>query len=356
MKTPMIEVYEGGGAKGAAYVGAVGALQERGYPAPLAAFGASAGAITAALRACGASHDFLRTATFQRAGSKRVLETFLDLDQGAIPQLHREKSPTYRVLQSIGWLPGFAANLIFDRLMAHGEARAAHEMIVEGGAFEGDVLTDWLSAQIAALGWRDPWLSFGELLDGTGVWLEVVATDLTLGQALRLNPDTTPGLSIAHAVRMSSSIPGVWKPVVWDDDAHGSYEGVRLNGHLIVDGGIRDNFPIARALEYQEAYCPTSEIVGFVLAEDVPFEWPSGLEEPGSIETDYPSLEIAGKLLQLFLGNRGTGRWPSEVCVLPAKGMGTVEFGAPDEKLEALMGSAYRATATHMDQRELEAI
>ena len=58
-----------------------------------------------------------------------------------------------------------------------------------------------------------------------------------------LNHRTAPGVPLAWAVRMSMSIPLIWREVVWQE-AWGTYMGRSKTGNVIVDGGVLPNFPI----------------------------------------------------------------------------------------------------------------
>ena len=60
---------------------------------------------------------------------------------------------------------------------------------------------------------------------------------------LVLNHRTAPDVPVAMAVRMSMSIPFVWREVVWQKE-WGTYCGIDKTGATIVDGGVLSNFPI----------------------------------------------------------------------------------------------------------------
>ena len=96
---------------------------------------------------------------------------------------------------------------------------------------------------------RRPCATLAEMFDLKGVDLSLVATDTTDVEMLVLNHRTAPGVPVEWAVRMSMSIPFVWREVVWRGE-WGQYrnrgkmnaEGGR--GNVIVDGGVLSNFPI----------------------------------------------------------------------------------------------------------------
>jgi NTE family protein len=68
-------------------------------------------------------------------------------------------------------------------------------------------------------------------LEETSVPLHVVATDLLLGEDVRLSRGP-----LLEAVLASAAIPGVLPPVDWE-------------GRLLIDGGVANNAPISHALD-----------------------------------------------------------------------------------------------------------
>ena len=83
-------------------------------------------------------------------------------------------------------------------------------------------------------------------------------------EAVILNARTSPDAPVAMSVRMSMSIPFVWREVVWDA-RWGLYRRRDKAGHRFVDGGVLSNFPIrliaesdAEIAEIMGATDPTS--------------------------------------------------------------------------------------------------
>lgn len=197
-------VFEGGGVRGIGHVGAAAALEQAGYRFQNLA-GTSAGAMVAALLACGYT-------------TKELSDILANLDYRRFAQTG--------TLSSLG-LPGKAASLWF-RL----------------GIYYSDGLTSWLSALLAKKGKY----TFGDIPAAGPCapdcrWrLMVTASDVTDQRLLILprdlaefgiDPDSFP---IALAVRMSVSIPLFYQPVRLKD-ATGQV-------HLIVDGGLLSNYPL----------------------------------------------------------------------------------------------------------------
>jgi NTE family protein len=191
-------VFQGGGVKGIAYVGAVQVLTARNLMDPVVnVAGASAGAITAALLAAGATADelgsILGSTDFSRFMDGRKL--------GRVVRL-------------------------FDDL----------------GIYKGDEFEHWCRDQIGSLtawvtGQAQPDLTFAQLSalaakePGRFRHLYVVATNLSRQRAEVFSAQTYPDVPVWKAVRMSMSIPFF-------------FEAYRFNGDVYADGGISWNYPI----------------------------------------------------------------------------------------------------------------
>lgn len=207
-------VLEGGGVKGIALAGAVLGLAEAGYSFPRVA-GTSAGAIVGAV-----------VAALQKSGEPL----------SAVGELARTLD--YRRFRD----RGFPGNLLGPL----GVLTDGISVLVEGGAYEGDYLNDWVAGVLADLGV----VTFGDLRrtdagdDGAmhhRYGLVVMASDLSRRRLAQLPWDYADyGLDpdeqrVADAVRASSSIPYFFEPA--------SLDGSRGTSTL-VDGGLLSNYPI----------------------------------------------------------------------------------------------------------------
>jgi NTE family protein len=196
-------VFEGGGVKGIGLAGAWCHLAEQGYTAERVA-GTSAGAITAALVAAGMSAADLRE---------------LVLEQIEYP----------RLADGAGGVLGEAFEL------------GRHKGLHPGRYFE-----DWIRDNLAALGvvrfgdLRAPDVPADEVSERSHR-LQVIASDVSCRKLLVLPRDALhlgvepDELDVAHAIRMSMSIPVFFDPVV---------VGAGDHRHLVVDGGLLSNFPV----------------------------------------------------------------------------------------------------------------
>lgn len=183
-------IFEGGGVKGIAYVGAMQVLGNRGLlPDIRRVGGASAGAINALIFALGYSileqNDILHSTDFRK---------FMDDSFGAIRDIRR-------LAREFGWHKGdfFASwigDLIQDRL---GDARATFRDLREAGRPD----------------------------------LYTIGTNLSTGYTEVFSAERHADMPLAEAVRITMSIPLFFAAV-----RHGPREDV------YVDGGVQLNYPV----------------------------------------------------------------------------------------------------------------
>jgi NTE family protein len=287
-------VFEGGGVKGIGLAGAYSVLAEHGY-APQQVAGTSAGAITAAFVAAGATgehlHHVVTTMQYRSFEDRRPLER--------IPGL------------------GEAANL-FTHL----------------GLYRGDAFLEWMRGQLRELGVT----RFADLRHP----LKVVASDVT-AKCMLVLPDDAPKIGldpeqmeVAEAVRMSMSIPLFFEPV-----RRASADGE----HLIVDGGLLSNFPIW-LFDCQDRV-PKWPTFGLLLVEP----------DPHSAATDHLHDDHGGSSLPEYLKSLVQTMLEAHdrlyvqkadyarTIPIPTLGVGTTEFGITPERIAALYESG-RAAAT----------
>ncbi len=180
-------VFEGGGVKGIAYVGALRRIEELGYRFSSVA-GSSAGAIIASLIACGYNSDELNVI---------LMETnFTD----------------------------FRTSNIINKIPLLGKM---YNISNKYGMYKTTKLEKWLD---------DLYLEKGvEYFDDLDIELKVVCCDLT-NRKLAVFPDDLgkyfkdKKIRLSKIVTMSSSIPLYFRPV-------------NINNTLFVDGGVVSNYP-----------------------------------------------------------------------------------------------------------------
>ena len=119
------------------------------------------------------------------------------------------------------------------------------------GLDSGLDLTAWIREIMGGRKW-----TFAALKKRRGVSLEVVATNLSKGQAVYFGPDTSPDMDIGLALRMSCSIPFFFASVLHPDSSSStstststSSSSTSSTSSVYVDGAITDNFPLQHALQ-----------------------------------------------------------------------------------------------------------
>ena len=197
-------VFEGGGVRGIALVGAASIVEAAGYEFENLA-GTSAGAIVSTLLAAG----------YHAAEIRQIV---MDLDLRRLA----DSSP-------VGRIPVLGPIV---------------EAITGLGIYEGDVLLSILRELLAAKSVR----TFGDLVMTEKTdpryrfRARVVASDITRGRFLALPQDVAQygmrpeELEVALAVRMSASTPFIFKPVRLRDPSGET--------HVVVDGALLSNFPL----------------------------------------------------------------------------------------------------------------
>ncbi len=369
-------VFEGGGAKGSVFVGAIEEFKRRGHTARRFV-GTSAGAITATLMAAGYDAAAMRAATTEKLpNGKPRFSSFMDI-ASTFSMEDIKDSLTYTIFREVDipFLPGPIEEKIdkwlFGHLMKIDAYREIFSFVERGGLYAGDAFLAWLreklDARVSGLG-NQNFRNFSELDNSD---LTVVASDTTSHDMLILNSRTAPECPVVWAVRMSMSIPFLWQEVRWQKE-WGAYRGMDITGHTIVDGGVLSNFPIyyltSRDDEVKAVMGPTdpdaAPNLGLLIDEtiDVP-DAPPKEENKGSLDpaegllnnvTRLKTVQRITKILDTLTDahdRAAIAAHATEVCRLPAKGFGTTEFDMTDVRLEALINAGKEAMKRHLDGR-----
>lgn len=189
-------VFEGGGVKGIAYVGALEVLDKEGILNGIERVaGTSAGAMVAVLVGLGYSADDLKEILWNLN-----FKNFMDSSWGIVRN-------TKRFLEDYGWYKGdFFRNLMasyIEKKTGNGEA----------------TFNDIKKMKEAGKPFRDIYL---------------MGADLTTGLSKTFSAKHSPNTKVADATRISMSIPLFFAAV----------KGVGNDNHIYVDGGLLDNYAI----------------------------------------------------------------------------------------------------------------
>lgn len=350
-------VFEGGGAKGVAFVGALQIFERYGHK-PRRLIGASAGAITACLIAAGYnSQENLEALNEKTPDGRSRFESFMDTPTIYEDVLIKDQLGYWlRTELNNPMVPDIVEPIVdnlIESMVKVDLFRHLISLFLWGGWYAGDEVVRWLREKLNAgnRGLADSTLL--EFHQKTGRDLSVVASDLTGKEMLVLNHRTAPILPTVWAVRMSMGCPFAWQEVVWKEE-WGTYRGRNLVGHRVVDGGLLSNFPISLFVAIDENIneimgegMQSENVIGLLIDESL--EVP-GAGEPPTQSSSAPALLNRIDLLEaMMLRIHGLAEtvlsahdkamlsaYQSMICRLPAKGIGTMEFNMTPQRMEAV--------------------
>jgi NTE family protein len=264
-------VFEGGGARGYAHIGALRAAEDRGIEF-VAVAGTSIGAAIAALVAAGYTGRELLTPADGTAQESGLFAS--DLEQQLLHQREYKRIKRLqrwmkaggnwwtgslplisRYLYVAWWLTVLLSPFVF---LFHG--RLLRSVWSQSGATGTEKIRDWLNEQLRRkLGMPDgARVVFGEL----PIKLRVVVADLSAGDILVFGGPQHQQMEVAEAVAASLSYPLFFRPV-------------RIGESIHVDGGLVSNFPAWVLDDVREAQQRSYPTFGFRLLDSAPEEtWP----------------------------------------------------------------------------------
>ena len=356
-------VFEGGGARGIIFIGALYELLAHNHQVGRLV-GTSAGAITAALVAAGYSPGEMDEAVSRKPGGASVMRSFL----GEPPPFSRDEvqqSATRAFFRDVDlpMVPGFVEKRLDDAmstaLLRFPVHRNLMAFIERGGWFSADGFMAWFSERLNT-GYvkRKPRrygaLTLAEFHDATGADLSVIAADTSASRLRVLNHRTAPHCPLVWAVRMSMNLPFMWDDVLWDA-AWGTYLGASLEGHIMVDGGLLSSFPI-ELLVSNEPYVlsligPHSgdAVLGLLIDESLPVPDDAGKPTPPPGGLNLAHMRVVQRLTRM-VDTMTSARdkmvieaFDGLVARLPAKGYGSLEFDMSDRRREVLIAAGRSA-------------
>jgi len=367
-------VFEGGGAKGLAFVGALQAIERHGHKARRVV-GTSAGSIVAILVAAGYSAAECKAAINERLpdGSSRF-GSFLQtptIDESV--ELSNSLRFWLRTELDNPLIPNIIEPVVdkmIEGLVQRDLTKHVISLLAWGGWYAGDTLLAYLTEKLDAGGRGLGSSTLREFHEETGRDFSAVASDITDKTMLVLNHRTAPDCPTVWAVRMSMSCPLVWQEVVWKKE-WGPYLGHDIIGHKVVDGGLSSNFPIALLVSDDDLVEETmgeesasDQVIGLLLddglqvpgAEDMQ---PTKQKAPGFLErTDVlaETMFRLGAMGETLLG--GHDKYVIDehkhlVCRLPAKGYGILEFDLTPERMAPIVNAGEAAMEAHLAQADL---
>lgn len=366
-------IFEGGGAKGSVFVGALRAFYEKGYK-PRRLIGTSAGAITATLLAAGFTADELLLAVNEKqSNGKPRFAAFMDIptvDSFEEDTIKYSDAMTIFKATDIPLLPE-SLEYKFDEQIIHALLKSSRyrqlfSFIECGGLFSGHEFIVWLKEKLAEKGFG-PDITLAEFHSKVNNEISLVASDTDAHEMLVLNHRTAPQCPVTWAVRMSMSIPFVWREVVWREE-WGSYLEKDISGHRIVDGGVLSNFPIALVDQQPSPNSFAEQVmgshtvandagtIGFLIDESIEVE-----NQTENIKDKYINkLKIINRLTRLLdtmtdaHDNNEIKSHKDIVCRLPAKGYGTTEFDMDSKRLDDLIEAGKKAMRLYLEKNYIK--
>jgi predicted acylesterase/phospholipase RssA len=368
-------VFEGGGAKGMVFVGALETLYDMRPFTAGRLLGTSAGAITATLMAAGYTPAEMLPALAEKAPDGRaVFASFLGqplgFDEAAVAA-----SEIRRLLAQldIPVLPESGEQRIDDwiasKLASDDRGRHLFAFVERGGWYGAEAFLAWLRQRLntGALDGKPRQfadMTMAQFRAATGRDLTLVAADTSASRMLLLNHRTAPDLPVVYAARMSMSVPLLWEEVVWRsewgpyyawDPASRSLKPGDLAGHEIVDGGLLSNFPIALFMANRPDVAAVmgepraKNVLGLLIDETLPVPDRPQKAAAAGLAASLGGLTVARRLSQLANtatcahDNMAKAVFAANVVRLPAGGYGTTQFDMTDAERNALLNAGRRA-------------
>ncbi len=208
-------VFQGGGVKTFAYLGALEVLEANGVlPQIQRVAGTSAGAILGMLVSL-------------RLNAAEINRVFTMLDFSWVPGLRRAQDV-------FGTVPEFLAPPL-DSVIA--STSAFDRLMNQYGWYSTTYAYEWVQDVIAERFDGNRRATFADFRAHGCLDLYVVATDISARTARTFSAHHTPEVAVADALRMSASIPLFFEALRFDGTQFGT-------GNFFADGGVLDNFPM----------------------------------------------------------------------------------------------------------------
>lgn len=363
-------VFEGGGAKGMAFAGALQVFADAGHK-HRRVVGTSAGAITAMLTGAGYTPAELTVeCTKTDAAGSPVFASFMDppVEADFTADLI-EGCETIALMKAAGFpFSGMLQNIeekIIKALLHLELYRELFSFNECGGFYAGDAALEWFRERLVAKGMAAD-ITWADFAKKTGKDVSVVTTDVIDKESVVLNARTAPGVPVAESVRMSMSIPFVWREMIWKPewgtynmlDANGQITRRQKAGNIFVDGGVLSNFPLRLVAE------STPDVVAVMGPTDPNAAGNLGLLLDGTVmvpgaatsDTRRPRLRAADRVTRLIDTLTDSNdlvvirEYESSVCRLPVGGYGTTEFRMSSDRQKLLIASGTTAMKAHLSK------
>lgn len=370
-------VFEGGGAKGLSFAGALKVFEKYGHT-PRRVIGTSAGSIMATLIAAGYNaEESLAASSEKLPDGKPRFASFMDT-----PTLEEEpvlqESMRYWLQTELDnpVIPNVIEPMmdrIVDYFISKDTVRHLISFLLRGGWYSGASFLEWIKEKLDAGGRNLSNTTLSEFQEKTRRDLSVVASDITGKEMIVLNHRTAPNCPTVWAVRMSMGCPFAWPEVIWKAE-WGTYRGRDITGHRVVDGGLLSNFPISLLVssdanidEIMGENSASEHVIGLLIDENI--DVPNSGEPPSTPATTPGVIERFDLLEETIWRVRGMAdtvlkahdsvmlnTYKDLICRLPAKSYGTMEFDMTPERMEAIIAAGAAAMEAFFEAHAVESI
>lgn len=291
-------VFEGGGVKGIAFVGAIEAMEAKGYTWERIA-GTSAGAIVAALLACGYNgteiKELMQQLNFKKLFGRTWMNRF-PLLNNAIPLIFKAGIYTNDVLEKI--------------------------------------ITTWLERRNVR--------TFGDLPEGK---LSIIASNISNGKMVVFPNDlhhyglSASSFPISLAVRMSTTLPFFFQPYLWRTPLY-------QKPFYVVDGGMLSNYPIWL---FDVDGIPRWPTFGFRLAEQRTYTTVQDIRGPVSLFKG-----MFKTMLQAHDQRHVDEHAENRTIFIPTGSVTTTKFDLTEEDQLFLMQSGQESAQNFLEQWDFD--
>ncbi|MBK9055475.1 MAG: patatin-like phospholipase family protein [Chloroflexi bacterium] len=363
-------VFEGGGAKGIVFSGALKVFESLGHT-PGRLLGTSAGAITATGVAAGYTAQEILDALSEKVDGHSALAGFLGKPEPFTPAeiAHSATRHLFRAV-NLPLVPDVLESKLDDflaqTLITQSPLRSIFSFIERGGWYSATNFLDWMAQRLDSGTYkgrprRFSHLTLAEFYDQTLVDLSLIASDTTAGLMLILNHRTAPDLPVVWAVRMSMSVPLLWAEVVWLKE-WGLYRGRDVTDHTIVDGGILSNFPIELFISHEPLVTnimgpnQNEGVLGMLIDETLPVPGAAALQPQPTDKLQFSELRTVQRLNRLLdttfnaHDKMVVDAFAHLVVHLPAQGYAITEFDMSDERRDWLVSAGQEAMQEYFSQ------
>jgi NTE family protein len=300
--------------------------------------------------------ELLTAATEQLPNGKPRFSTFMDPpSEDDFTDEQRANSLTAKLLREAP-LP-LPAGVLLKGLLKLPHYRQLFSLVECGGFFAGTRFLEWIREKLTAKG-IPAGTTFREFARRTGADLSLVASDTSGFEMLVLNHRTAPDCPVEWAVRMSMSIPFVWREVVWLEK-WGTYRGRPITDHIIVDGGVLSNFPV-RLVATMDDF--TRQVMGetdpmgagnlgLLIDENLAVPGAPNQAQPPKAADQIRTVQRVSRLVDTMTQAQDQMQirdHEHDICRVPAKGYGTTEFSMEEARLNMLIEGGRQAMKAHL--------